>query len=643
MCGITGIASFASNTVDRKTVERMTGSLAHRGPDGSGVWMSSNIGLGHRRLSIIDLSEEAAQPMHSVDGTLHIVFNGEIYNYQELAQEVTDAGCQMRTHSDTEVILHLYAMNGSGAFEKLRGMFAIGLWDSTKEELLLVRDRLGIKPLYYSFDNKSLLFASEIKAIATVRPQLTFDKKSFWRFLRTSTSQGSDTIFTEVKRLGPGTILKFSRNSIDSECYWDLRSHFERPIRKIGNEDKAIAEFQEVLTESVKFHMVADVPVGGFLSGGLDSSTVVGCMRRVAPETDIKTFSIVFPQSPGFNEQDYATAASRHLRTTHRAIEFNSNFLRDIDDLAWSCDEPFGILASYALYSLSKEARKNTKVVMTGDGGDELLAGYQGYLKSTRGYPTPIRTMLNFGGEFLRLVACSAPLLRQELTTAWIKALRKTGTDGFRFSEQSAYSSALDYSLLNDEYVAEAWKTWRRNTGALYFDALSGDTELRRKLYSSLKSRLVDEMLTKVDRMTMAHSLEGRVPLLDHVLVEHTIGLQDNLKLRYIPDTKSEGKYILKRAAEAVIPRALIYREKHGFDIPFHQWLMEGMLSEIKEFLMNGILVREHILDPDRLSRVLAQFQTGSGDHAQLIANLTIFERWFHAYSTRIPGFRLAF
>jgi len=639
MCGISGFTSFESDVVDRNTVERMTDSLAHRGPDGSGVWMAPNVGLGHRRLSIIDLSDDAAQPMHSADATLHIVFNGEIYNYQELAREVTAAGRQMRTHSDTEVILHLYAMHGSGAFEKLRGMFAIGLWDGRQEELILVRDRLGIKPLYYSLSGKSLFFASEIKAIAIARPRLTFDKKSFWRFLRTSTSQGIDTVFAEVKRLEPGTFLKFSGNGIDMRRYWDLHTHFQRPIRQIESEEKAVMEFREALTESVRYHMVADVPVGGFLSGGLDSSTVMGFMRRVAPATDIKTYSIVFPQSPGFDERRHSEAASRHLVTDHTAIEFKVDFLREMDELAWSCDEPFGILASYALYALSREAHNTTKVVLTGDGGDELLAGYQGYLKSTAGYPISIRAILSFAGECLRLVAGATPAFRKEFSTVWIKALRKTGTDGFRFSEQTAYTSVLDYSILNDEYVSEAWKTWRENIGASYFDALSGDSELRRKLFSSLKARLVDEMLTKVDRMTMAHSLEARVPLLDHVLVEQSIRLPDNLKLKRLTGAKPEGKYILKRAAEEVIPRELIYREKHGFDIPFHQWLMDG-IPEIVEIIMNGVLVREKIVDGDNLMKHL---RSGLSDHAQLIANLLVFERWFKAYTTLVPGFQLAF
>lgn len=643
MCGIAGRVTFSADNVRQETIESMTDSLAHRGPDGRGLWTSRHVGLGHRRLSIIDLSAEAAQPMHSADGGLHIVFNGEIYNYRDLARTLESGGRKLRTNSDTEVILHLYALHGMKAFEMLRGMFAFALWDSGKNELLLVRDRLGIKPLYYLSDGKRFLFASEIKAIAVASPQLTFNKASFFRFLRTATSQGTETVFTEVKRLEPGCILRVSADHQELHRYWDLRTIFDQPISNPENETEAIRGFQDVLSEAVKYHLVADVPVGGFLSGGLDSSTVMGYMRLVAPETDIKTFSIAFPQSPGFDEQKYAKEASRHLNTIHTAVEFKGDFLRDIDALAWSCDEPFGILASYALYALAREASKKTKVVMTGDGGDELLAGYQGYLKSTQGYAIPIRAMLRVGGELSRFLTPITPVFPNQFITAWIKALRKTGTDGFRFSEQTAYSSVLDFAVLNDEYISEAWKIWRDNNGALYYDALSGDSDLRRKLFSSLKVRLVDEMLTKVDRMTMAHSLEARVPLLDHVLVEHVIKLPDDLKLCRTSDSKVEGKYILKRAAESVIPRELIYREKHGFDIPFHQWLMEGVFRELGDLIMNGVLVREHILDRDRLSRMLDQHHSGKSDHAQLIANLFVFERWFHVYTTRIPGFHLAF
>jgi asparagine synthase (glutamine-hydrolysing) len=641
MCGIAGYFTKTSEASD--TLQAMIRSIAHRGPDGEGQWQQGRVALAHRRLSIIDLSPEAAQPMHSADGTLHIVFNGEIYNYKDLRQQLLGNGTQCRTGSDTEVILHLYQAHGMAAFKLLRGMFALAMWDDSKKELLLVRDRLGIKPLYYLFDDDGIFFASEIKAIAVARPKLTFDRSSFWRFLRTSTFMEPDTVFNEIKRVQPGTCMTVSGSGIIVTKFWSLDEVYAVPVVHYASEGSAIQKFSDNLEDAVKYHMVADVPVGAFLSGGLDSSIVVSCMKRVEPGQAVRTFSIVFPEEHGrYDESSFSRAVSNHVGTDHAEVTFRPDFLNDLDELAWHCDEPFGILSSYALYYLARHASQFTKVVLTGDGGDELLAGYQGYTNMPVPYPPPARFALRIAGDVARVVQRLSPVLRDQLTVAWIKLLRKGESDGVWFSEHNAYVGSLCYGALNDEFTSEAWQSWSRNSGAEYYEAIAGDSSLRRMLYSSMKARLVDEMLTKVDRMTMAHSLEARVPFLDHRLVESSVSLPDSLKLKEV-NGKKTGKYILKKAAEAYLPHDIIWREKHGFDVPFSEWLLRGHLDAIKDSIMNGWLVQERILNRKRIERLLQDHRDRHADHGQFIANLMIFERWYQVYATRIPGFSLSF
>jgi asparagine synthase (glutamine-hydrolysing) len=522
-------------------------------------------------------------------------------------------------------------------------MFAFALWDSNAMTLMLVRDRLGIKPLYYIHLENELYFASEIKSLATACPRLTFDRKNFWRFLRLATSQGVNSVFEEVKRVEPATILTFSREGLATGCYWNLLGQFCSPMTNDLHEEDAVRQFDSLMSESVRYHLVSDVPVGAFLSGGLDSSTVAAYMRQLEPERDMHTYSVTFSGYAEHNEQEFARKASEHLHTAHTEVDFPTSLSRDFAELAWACDEPFGILASYALFQLAKVAAGSTKVVMTGDGADELLAGYQGYLLPPTSFHEPMRSFLRAGGNAGRLFVNALPRKLRGGQSLWLKALRKCGSPGLGFSENTTYSSALDYLVLNGSYVAEAWKAWTQNQAARDYDALSGGSDLRRKLYSSLKSRLVDEMLTKVDRMTMAHGLEARVPFLDHLLVEFAIALPDNMKLNRTQTPSMQGKYILKRVAERRLPRSIVYREKHGFDIPLQEWMRQIGDRTIVDLLLNGVLVREKIVEEKALHKMLLDGERQSFPASQLVANLLIFEEWYRVYASRVPGFSLSF
>jgi asparagine synthase (glutamine-hydrolysing) len=644
MCGITGIIDFNHQEINADVLQGMCDIIKHRGPDDGNTWINKNVGFGHRRLSIIDLSSSAKQPMQSNDGRFVIVYNGEIYNYHELQIVLKDKGVILHTKSDTEVIIELYRIYGVNCLNMLRGMFAFVIWDNETSKMILTRDRIGIKPLYYAYSQESFIFASEIKALAFYLKKLTFNRNAFWYFIRTCTFGDNDTVFAEIKKLEPGNYIIISNNTISFREYWNLTDSFHSQINDTKNEDILINEFHEKFNKTIEYHLVADVPVGGFLSGGLDSSAILAYMKDLAPTTKFNTFSIVFPEhDERFNEEKYSDVVSKHLNTNHHKIIFNQQFIEDIDTLVWHCDEPFGIYASFALFYLAKETAKESKVVLTGDGADELLAGYQGFLKDFNPYRS-FRYILETGQSAILAYLKINNFGNKKLTDLWLKLSRKTGTKGLNIAENTAYSSALDFNSFNNDYIEEAWKSWEINKMVYYYDALTGNSDLRRRLYSSLKTRLVDEMLTKVDRMTMAHGLEARVPFLDHKLVEYCNSLPDEMKLKKSFNGDYTSKYILRKNSERFLPKEVIYREKHGFDIPFKKWLNTDLFYIIKDTILSGVLIKENILDKNKLDIIFHEQQINpKTDHSQFIFNLFIFETWYNTYSKRINGFQLKF
>jgi asparagine synthase (glutamine-hydrolysing) len=635
MCGIAGILRLDGAAPDAALLARMTETIAHRGPDGSGHWQEGPIALGHRRLAIIDLSTAANQPMWSADGKLAIVFNGEIYNYRELARELAAAGLACRTASDTEVILNLYRRHGTDCLGHLRGMFAFALWDRENRCLFVARDRVGIKPLYFLRTKSVFAFASEIKAIAaTGYSRLRVDHDALAGFLRFLVVPQPATIFDDIRKLEPGRYLLVNPDgAVREQVYWTP------PVAGSGAEaDEAgqVTALGSSLREAVRYHLVADVPVGAFLSGGLDSSSVVALMREVAPGQPIHAYSIGFPGRAQYDEEPYARELAALKQVHFNAGTIDEGFLDDFDEMAWHLDEPFADSSAYATWYLARHAARQIKVVLTGDGGDELFAGYRGYQNEayTR-VPGPPGVAAALYG--LAAAAARGGLLRGRACDRLLTGLaRRTGSEGLRYSEQVAQNSlhALSLALPRDVFLP-VLSAWRRNLMAAYYDSAPAPDRLARALYAEYKTRLVDEMLMKVDRMTMAHSLEARVPLLDHRVVESAFRLPSTMKLRRFADGSAESKYALKRAMAPYLPNDLIYRRKQGFDIPVRSWLQGPFLERMRERLLGGHLRKAGLVREEGVRTLLAQATDPGHNYANMLMVLLALETWTDVYSRR--------
>jgi len=641
MCGIAGILRFDGVAPDPALLHRMTDAIAHRGPDGTGHWQEGPVALGHRRLAIIDLSENANQPMWSSDGSLAIVFNGEIYNYKELALEVAAAGLSCRTTSDTEVILNLYRLHGTGCLGKLRGMFAFAIWDRAQQRLFLARDRVGIKPLYVLRNKDVFAFASEIKAIAvTGLSSLRVDRAALAGFFRFLVVPQPASIFDDIRKLEPGRYLVVTPDgAVGEETWWMPPA----PIGGgAGSDDGAqITALGDTLRESVRYHMVADVPVGAFLSGGLDSSAVVSLMRAEAPGKPIHAFSIGFPGRANYDEEPYARQVAELKRVDFHPGTIDEGFLDDLDAMSWHLDEPFAISSAWATFYLARQAARQMKVVLTGDGGDELFAGYQGYQNEAYTQAAGPAGLVN---SLYGVVAAGARagLLRGAAANRLLTGLaRRSGSEGLRYSEQVAQNSlhAISLAISRDVFLP-ALATWRGNLMARYYDQAPSPDRLGRKLYAEYKTRLVDEMLMKVDRMTMAHSLEARVPLLDHRVVESAFRLPSHLKLGRNADGSAEGKYALKKAMADYLPDDIVYRRKQGFDIPVTSWLQGPFLDVTGDRLLGGHLRKAGVIREEGVRSLLDRSRAGSYNYTGMLMALLALEAWSEAYARRVGGVR---
>ncbi len=615
----------------------MTAALVHRGPDGAGCWQDGPVALGHRRLAIIDLSVDANQPMWSSDGSLVIVFNGEIYNYRELARELKVAGLPCRTTSDTEVILNLYHLHGPECLSKLRGMFAFALWDRKQQHLFLARDRVGIKPLYVLRTKDFFAFSSEVKAIAvTGLSRLRVDHVGLAGFFRFLVVPQPASIFDDIHKLEPGRYLIVTPNGEVCENTWWTPP---APIGSDtgGDEVAQIGTLGDKLRESVRYHMVADVPVGAFLSGGLDSSAVVSLMRDEAPDQPIHAFSIGFPGQARYDEGPYARRVAELKRVDFHADTIDARFLDDLDDIVWHLDEPFAVSSAYATYYLARSAARQMKVVLTGDGGDELFAGYQGYQNDAY---TRALSPTGFLDALYGLVSAGARvgLLRGHASNRLLTGLaRRRGSEGLRYSEQVAQNSLHSLSIaLSRDVFLPALATWRKNLMASYYDAALSPDRLGRKLYAEYKTRLVDEMLMKVDRMTMAHSLEARVPLLDHHVVESAFRLPSSLKLGRNVRGAVESKYALKKVMADYLPEDIIYRRKQGFDIPVKSWLQGLFLDAVGERLLAGHLRRAGLVREEGVRTLLARARDTGHNYATMLMVLLALEAWTDVYTRRV-------
>jgi asparagine synthase (glutamine-hydrolysing) len=563
MCGIAGFCGFE----DRKLLREMCDAIRHRGPDGEGYHVDKGICLGNRRLSIIDI-EGGSQPMYNEDGSVVVVYNGEIYNFREIRKELEKRGHRFSTNSDTEVLVHGYEEYGHDILQRLNGMFAFALWDSKRRELFVARDRLGIKPLYYYWDGEVMVFCSEIKGLLKLpRIERKLDQTALNRYLVFRYIPGDLTIIEGIKKLKPGHFLTLKNNKIGVQKYWDVS--FGKEIREIGKCKKGISE---LLEDSVKKRLISDVPLGAFLSGGIDSSIIVGLMSKFSDR--VKTFSVGFDEE-GYSELGPARAASEHLGTEHHEIMIDSEkFIKILPKVVWHMDEPLADPAAIPTYYVSELASRKVKVVLTGEGGDELFCGYPKY--GMHGREALTRYYLKSPG-FAR------------------KALKRASPEKYRLRLDSLEAAGRFYIA---PYIKNA-KLLERNshikTGikadiASIFNPYMGMRDTMREMQLvDIKTWLPEELLMKVDKMTMANSLEARVPFLDHILVDFSMRIPSGLKIR-----SGVEKYILRESFPKLLTKRNLERKKHPFSVPIGDWDKE-ISSTYLESALNLDLVKKHI------------------------------------------------
>lgn len=622
MCGIVGILRLRPGVpVDEARLGRMRDVLAHRGPDGAGSHVSGPVGLGHRRLAIVDVAG-GHQPMANEDQTVWITFNGEIYNHAALRPGLEARGHRYQTRSDTETILHLYEEEGERCVERLSGMFAFAIWDENEGRLLLARDRLGIKPLYYAVTSHELLFASEIKALLAGGLQPELNERVLPEYLATRCVSGTETLFRGVKRLEPGRTLSWtSETGLRERRYWSIP-----PVAEDGGKSQArrAADLCGRLREAVRSQLMSDVPLGLFLSGGLDSSGLLGLMAPLVREP-VRTFAVGFAEREA-DELRYARLAARAAGAVHREVVVSpEEFFAELPHLVWHEDEPLAFTSSVPLYFLSRLAREDVKVVLTGEGADELFLGYNRYRATAwnerlgRAYaaslPEPVRRRLR--GLVPRLP----------------RALRRYAERSFLGLEPGpralfCENFAVFGAALRERLVAERWQPGARDPHGeeLRCYEEGAGSSLDRMSRTDLQNYLV-RLLMKQDHMSMAASLESRVPFLDHELVEHVAALPAGAKLRGLTT-----KAVLREALAGLVPKEILRRPKMGFPVPIGRWLRGPYWGVVEEFVLSPRATSRGLFQPAELLRLAAEHRSGAKDHGQrlwLLVNLEIWQRVF--------------
>jgi asparagine synthase (glutamine-hydrolysing) len=582
MCGIAGILHWG-NKPDPSIITKMTDAIAHRGPDDSGALHLDNIDLGHRRLSIIDLSTDAKQPMCDIDKKYHIVFNGEIYNFQEIKDELFKLGYHFKTKSDTEVILNAYAQWGPACLSKFNGMFAIALWDVKQQTLFLARDRFGKKPLYYTHtpDNK-LIFASELSAILTALPKKPeTDPEAINCYLALGYILNPLSIYKDIYKLEPATYMLVSNQGQKKEkhCYWDYAEYFHR--KTTHNEKQIIENIDHLLNEAVRLRLISDVPVGAFLSGGIDSSSIVQRIKQISA-APLHTFSIGFEEK-SYSELDEANAMAALLKTDHHGQIVSSKNIRQLVEQSIDAfDEPFADNSLIPMMEVSKLAAQNIKVVLSGDGADELFAGYITY-KADKYYR--YSTIIP---KFLKQFAYNLVKEKNVHSSQKINfsyKLRQFLNGSLKSYEEAHYSWRLFFSpeerlkIMGNEYKDLIYDTDPYKRFKTHFDKTKGLHWLDRSLHADGMTWLTDDILVKVDRTTMRNGLEARAPYLDKNLAEYAASIPADLKLKGLTT-----KYILKKTLESSLPHETLYKKKSGFNAPIGKWLGLTEGDEFRSF-----------------------------------------------------------
>ena len=629
MCGINGIAlsSRSRRSIDVAALERMRDVITHRGPDDQGIFVDARagqVGLGHRRLSIVDI-KAGHQPMSNEDGTLQIIYNGEIYNHAEFRSSLEARGHVYNTHCDTETILHLYEEYGEKCVDHLRGMFAFAIWDCRNRELFIARDRLGVKPLYYAQTNDgSLYFASEIKALLeanAIKAEVNY--RALPDYLANHAPSGEETLFSGIKRLLPGHTLLWRDGAIQIKRYWDVS--FRRDESDARSDSDYIAEWSELFRESVRLRLMSDVPLGMFLSGGIDSSAIAAVMSDMVADP-IKTFSVAFAEREA-NELRYARLVAKTFKTDHREVVVSpKDFFAALPKLVWHEDEPIAHPSSVALYFVSRLASQHVKVVLTGEGSDELLAGYGRYRKTILNMqlgaryhqltPAGIRnvvreqvTALPFGSR-----------LRQKLMRTFLTL--SPDIESIYFDNFAVFPRAMQTDLLTHETQERIGDSDPYSVIRGVLRQTDATSVLDRLLYADTKTYL-HELLMKQDQMSMAASIESRVPFLDHKLVEFSARLPEHMKLR-----GATTKYILRESMKRVLPEEILSRPKMGFPVPVGAWFRGAFREVIDDYVLSERAVSRGVFDPAFVQSLVRRHQEFGEDHSERLWALVNFEIW---------------
>jgi len=640
MCGICGVIHFDGKPATRQLLAAMNDTLRHRGPDGDGYLIDGSVGLAMRRLKIIDIAG-SDQPLYNEDGSVALVFNGEIYNFRELRGRLESLGHRFRSEGDGETIVHLYEEYGADALTHLRGMFALALWDGRRGRLLLARDRFGQKPLYYYKDRQVFVFASEIKAILAHSdvPRVSRFGADEGRALADYLSFGylpaPETAFRDIRMLEPTTWLSVDRaGSVKSGRYWDMP--VLAPPDPAAKTAAYAGALREHLAEAVKLRLVSDVPLGAFLSGGLDSSLIVALMRA-GSNADVATFSIGFDGDDSFDETPYAEQVARHLGTQHTAFRVKADALELLPELVWHHDQPFADSSAIPTYLVSKLTREHATVALTGDGGDELFAGYERFYAAAL-----MRKLRYMPAPALRAAASLLRLLPEG--TGYYNPVKRAG----RFARAASLPLEQAYfdwvRVFDAELLAQIMATDRStprgppvSTGGGGMQAASGlgltrymddrqNHALVRLVEANMRSYLPDDLLIKADRCSMQASLEARAPFLDHQLAEYAATIPFNLKLK-----GATTKYILKEAARGLLPDAIIERKKHGFGLPLGAWLRRDS-APVRDILLSQRARARGLLDMAVVERLIREHEGGRRDRNRQLWALLTLEEWHRQF-----------
>ncbi len=619
MCGICGKIYFDdSRRVSQYEIETMADSMIHRGPDDEGLFIHNNVGLGFRRLSIIDLNT-GHQPISNEDETIQIVFNGEIYNFLELRKQLQSLGHSFKTNTDTEVIVHLYEQYGADCLRYLRGMFAFSIWDEKEQKLFCARDRFGIKPFFYSINNERFIFGSELKVIlSSEKINKEIDNLALDSFFTFGYVAGENTIFKEIKKLKPAHYLELNikKKFVNIQRYWDVS--FE-PDYKTTEEEWSV-QLEEQLSDSVKSHLVSDVPLGAFLSGGIDSSAVVAMMSKHS-SSQVKTFSIGFHEEE-FNELKFARQIAEKYNTEHHEQIVKPESIELLPKLARAYDEPFADSSAIPTYYVSKFAREYVTVVLSGDGGDELFAGYNSYQKLNAFYKynlTPAVFNSLFWGNINKAIPVSVK--GKGFTYYLSKDRRLVG----------AYIALMTQSERPFLYREHVWENIKRSSAEFYKERIINSCGTKdfisRMQELDIKTYMVDDILTKVDRASMQNSLEVRVPILDHKFAEFTFKIPSELKLK-----GKDKKYIFKKAMSKYLTDDVLFHKKQGFAVPLKYWFKNDLKDYLHErFTSNNNFINEHF-DTSFMLKMISDAESGKRNLNGSIWALLFLDAWAQQY-----------